>query len=368
MTRRWFGCIRSLTSGALLCVLFSLGAWVHAEESITVMSFGGSYAKACVKGYHIPFTESTGITVNLDDYNGGLAQIRAQAESGSVHWDVVDVESTEAIIGCDEGLFEPIELASLPPAADGTSPVQDYDDDVDLECGVPTIYWATVMAYNRELFEGEAPSTVEDFFDLEKFPGRRAMRRTPVANLEWALMADGVPLDKIYDELGTEEGLARAFEKLDSIRSSLIWWEAGAQPPQMLADGEVIVSTAYNGRIFNAQVLEQQPLEIIWNGQISAVAYLAVVTDSPNLENALRFVRFAARPESMAGVGRHIAYSPTRESGRALVTHHAETGVEMAPHLPAYPTNTKRRLINNDEFWANHLDELNERFSAWLAR
>ncbi|MCE2436746.1 MAG: ABC transporter substrate-binding protein, partial [Pseudomonadales bacterium] len=92
------------------------------------------------------------------------------------------------------------------------------------------------------------------------------------------------------------------------------------------------------------------------------------VADSPNLVNALRFVRFAARPESMAGVGRYIAYSPTRESGRALVTHHAETGVEMAPHLPAYPANTKRRLINNDEFWANHLDELNERFSAWLAR
>ena len=353
---------------ALLGSVMSCGAATRAEESVTVVSHGGSYARACVKGYHIPFTEATGIAVKLDDYNGGLAQIRAQVESGSVHWDIVDVSTAEAIVGCDEGLFEPIDMNSLPPAADGTPATQDFDDGIALECAVPSIYWATVIAYSRELFDDERPSALEDFFDLDRFPGRRAMRRTPTVNLEWGLMADGVPLDQIYQVLATEEGVARAFRKLDSIRDSLVWWQAGAQPPQLLADGEVVMSTAYNGRIFNAQVLEQQPFEIIWDGQVAEVANLAVVSNSPRLENALKFVRFAARAESMAGVARYIAYSPTRKSGRPLATHHADTGIPMAPHFPAHPDNTKRRLLVGHEFWADHLDELNERFSAWLAQ
>ena len=109
---------------------------------------------------------------------------------------------------------------------------------------------------------------MKDFFDLKNFPGTRAFRKDPQPAMEWALLADGVPTDKVYETLSTEAGIKRAFAKLDTIKKSLIFWEAGAQPPQMLADGEVAMTSAYNGRIFNAQVKENRPFTIIWDNQI----------------------------------------------------------------------------------------------------
>ncbi len=130
------------------------------------------------------------------------------------------------------------------------------------------------------------------------------MNRRPDANLEFALLADGVAKERVYEVLSTQEGLDRAFRKLDTIKDEVVWWEAGAQPPQLLADGEVVMSTAWNGRIFNAQVLEGQPFVIVWDGQIMDRGQLVVVADTPKLDDALRFVRHAARSESMAGVAR----------------------------------------------------------------
>ena len=161
---------------------------------------------------------------------------------------------------------------------------------------------ATVYAYNCESIQGEVPSTIADFFDLDRFPGRRGMRRSPLVNLEFSLMADGVPVDQVYDVLDTPEGVERAFRKLDTIKNNIVWWETGAQPPQLLADEEVIMTTAYNGRIFNAQNMENQPFVIVWDGQVLESGGLGIVAGTHNLEAAKRFVRFATTAQSMAAV------------------------------------------------------------------
>ncbi|MCY3884076.1 MAG: ABC transporter substrate-binding protein [Gammaproteobacteria bacterium] len=339
-----------------------------AEETLTVVSFGGSYAQACVDGYHKAFEEETGIKIKLEDYNGGLAQVRAQVDAGSVHWDVVDTESSPLMIGCDEGVFEEIPDIELPPAPDGTPAADDFFDGMLFDCGVGTLVFATVLVYNSENIEGDPPASVKDFFDLEKFPGRRGMRRSPSGNLEWALMADGVPNDEIFDTLATEEGLQRAFRKLDTIKEHVIWWETGAQAPQLLADGEVVMTTAWNGRIFNAQVVEKQPFVIIWDGHMRDYGAMAIVAGAPNLENAKKFVAFATSTRGMVGVANHISYAPVRDSGLPLVGKHATTGEDMKPHMPTYPANSKNFLWYDVEFWTEHEDELIERFNAWLAR
>ena len=343
-------------------------AWATAAESITVVSWGGSYARACVEGYHKAFTAETGIEIKLEDYNGGLAEVRAQVDAGAVHWDVVDVEIADGARGCDEGLFAVFDPGTLPPGTDGSAPGDDYYPGTINECGADTLYYSTVYAYNVEKMPGDKPTTMQDFFDLERFPGRRGMRRSPVANLEFALLGDGVGVDEVYAVLDTEAGVDRAFAKLDTIKDHVVWWEAGAQPPQMLADGEVIMSTAYNGRIFNAQVLEKQPFVIVWDGQVLDTASLAIVEGAPNPTGAQRFVEFAARPSSMAGVARHISYSPTRRSAEALITTHAETGVQMRRHMPNTPENANRALHNDWRWWSDNRDDMNERFAAWLAR
>ena len=353
---------------ALMAIAATAPCQKAAAQSVTTVSWGGSYARAVNEGINIPFTAATGIRVNVEDYNGGLAQIRAQVDVGNVHWDVVDLEIADAVRGCDEGLLEPIDLGSFPPGPDGTPAVEDFVLESQSECGVGHLYWSTVFAYNADNISGEKPATIEDFFDLAKFPGRRGMRRVPQVNLEFALIADGVPLDEVYASLDTPEGLSRAFRKLDTIKDQVIWWEAGAQPPQMLADGEVTMSTAYNGRIFNAQVLEDQPFVIVWDGQLLDVGQVGIVAGTPRLEEALRYVAFATSAESQAAIGRRISYSPTRKSGAPLVTTHVETGLDMAPHLPASPANVERALRYDWSWWVDNQDELNERFSAWLVR
>ncbi len=356
------------TIPALLAILFAAACGSDASRSITTVSWGGSYGRAVNEGANIPFTEATGIQVDIEDYNGGLAQIRAQVDIGDVHWDVVDLEIADAVRGCDEGLLEPIDLASLPPGADGTPAAEDFVAEGQTECGVGNLYWSTVYAYNEENIPGAKPTTMADFFDLEAFPGRRGMRRVPQVNLEFALIGDGVPLDQVYATLDTPEGLDRAFAKLETIKDEVIWWEAGAQPPQMLADGEVMMTTAYNGRIFNAQVLEDQPFVIVWDGQLLDVGQVGIVAGTPRLEEALEYVAFSTSAESLARIARRISYSPTRRSGMPLVSTHVVAGVEMEPHMPASPANAARALRYDWSWWVDNQDELNERFSAWLAR
>ena len=353
-----------------LVVLLGLG-WSRpavGNESLTVVSWGGSYARACQKAQHEPFTAETGIEIRLESYNGGLAQIRAQVETGAVRWDLVDLEMADAARGCDEGLLEPLAGFEPPAAPDGTPAAEDFFPDMLTECGVGLLFYSTVYAYTPERLNGPPPTTIRDFFDLEQFPGRRGMRRSPLVNLEFALMADGVAVDQVYATLDTPEGINRAFRKLDTIKDQIVWWEAGAQPPQMLADGEVVMSTAYNGRIFNAQVLEKQPFVIVWDGQVLDHGLLAIVAGTPRLEAARTFLSFATRTESVAAISRHIAYSPARRSATALISTHLETGVDMQPHMPTSPANVARALHHDWRWWRDHGDEMNERFSAWLAR
>ena len=351
-----------------IALLAVVGAVLSSAESVTVVSWGGSYTKACEEAYLKPFAAETGIEVLLEDYNGGLAEVRSQVEAGSVHWDIVDIQFPDLIRGCDEGLFETLDTGLLAPGADGSSPEDDFYPDLISRCGIAMLFFSTVVAYNHERTTGEVPSTIQDFFDLEVFPGRRGMRRTPLANLEFALMADGVPASEIYAVLDTEDGVDRAFRKLDTIKDHVVWWDAGAQPPQMLADGEVVMSTAYNGRIFNAQVLENQPFTIVWHGQVLEISNLAIVAGSENLDAARQLVAYASRPSSMAAVSRYIAYSPSRRSAQGLVSTHLATGIAMGPHMPNSPENTKLAVRSDWQWWADNGDEMNERFGAWLLR
>ena len=210
------------------------------------------------------------------------------------------------------------------------------------------LFFSTVVAYNHERTTGVVPRTIQDFFDLERFPGRRGMRRVPVANLEFALMADGVPASEVYAVLDTGKGIDRAFRKLDTIKDQLVWWDAGAQPPQMLADGEVVMTTAYNGRIFNAQVLENQPFTIVWHGQVLEISNLAILSGSPNLSAARQLIAYASRPSSMAGVSRYIAYSPSRYSAEGLVSpppfHGRANGQPHAQLTGEYEAGAAQRL------------------------
>ena len=356
--------LKSVLIGAVSA--FALSGVAMAAESITVVSWGGAYTKSQVEAYHKPWMAATGNTIVSEDYNGGLAEVKAQVEAGNVTWNVVDVELSDAVRGCDEGLLEPIDHSILPAAPDGTPAVDDFIAGALPECAVANIVWSTIFAYDSSKTSGV--TGIADFFDLEKFPGKRGLRKNPKAQLEMALMADGVAPGDVYDVLGTPEGVDRAFAKLDSIKDSVVWWEAGAQPPQLLADGEVVMTTAYNGRIFNAVAAEDKPFNIVWDGQVWDLDLWIIPKGAPNKEAAMDFLAFSTATEQLAGQASWISYGPTRQSSAPLVASYAtKPDLPMGPQMPTAPENFKNALQNDFEFWADNQDELNERFNAWLA-
>lgn len=342
-----------------------------AEKTLTIVSWGGAYSASQHKAYDIPFMKKHPDVkiVNNDKAANGLAGIRAQEESGNVTWDVVDMLQAPALTGCDEGILEPIDHDKLlAPAPDGTPASKDFIKGTMGDCFVPEILYATLFNYNNTMFpKDKAPKTVKDVWNVKEFPGKRGLQKIPAGNLEWALVADGVPYDKVYEVLKTDKGVARAFNKLSELKPDTVWWTEGAQPPQLLADKEVSIATAYNGRIFNAQVVEHQPFTTIWDGQLFEVDGWVVPKGklSPLVKE---YLRFATDTQRLADQAKYISYGPARQSSAPLVGKHAETGVDMKPYMPTNPENLKTAIAKNVEFWADNGDTLSERFNAWLAK
>ena len=170
-----------------------------------------------------------------------------------------------------------------------------------LDCGIGTISWSTIFAYSADVYPGDSgPKNWADFWDVEKFPGKRGMFSSPIFNLEFALLADGVPTDQIYDVLKSAGGIDRAFAKLAEIKEHVIWWAAGEGhvPPQLLSDGEVVMTTAWNGRIYNAVVAEGKNLVIVWDGQGMDYDFWVIPKGHPELDLAYKFLNFASRPRT----------------------------------------------------------------------
>ncbi|MBC6443085.1 MAG: ABC transporter substrate-binding protein [Rhodobacteraceae bacterium] len=357
--------LKTLLTGAAFAALM---AGTAPAKDLTVVSWGGAYTKSQTEAYHKPWAAMTGKSIVSEDYNGGLSEIKAQVEAGNVTWDVVDVELSDAVRACDEGLAEEIDMSVLPPAPDGTPAAEDFiKGTLDVPCAVPTIVWSTIFAYDSEKM-ADGPTTIADFFDTAKFPGKRGLKKSPKVNLEMALMADGVAAGDVYAILSTPEGVDRAFAKLDSIKSEVVWWEAGAQPPQLLADGEVAMTTAFNGRIFNAVAAEGKPFEIVWDGQVWDLDLWIIPKGAPNKETALDFIAFSTDTQRLADQASWISYGPARQSSAPLVaSYNSRPDLKMAPHMPTAPENFRNALQNDFEFWADNQDELNERFNTWLA-
>lgn len=339
-----------------------------ALADVNLLSWGGAYGNSHLEAYAKPFEAETGIKVIMSDADNPATPIKAMVEAGNVSTDVASVEYADAVRLCDEGLLEVIDPAVLTAAADGTAATDDFIDGAVTECFVGTDVYSMVLAFDDSAFDGAKPSTPADFFDLEAFPGKRSMRKGAKFNLELALMADGVPAGEVYDLLGTPEGMDRAFAKLDAIKNDVIWWEAGAQPPQLLADGEVSMAFAFNGRIFNAVQADGKPFKIIWDGQIYEMEGWVLPKGAPNLEEALKFVAFSTAPANQARAAEFISYGPPRRSAAALVGNIEGTDQPMGPNLPTYEANLENALGSDLDFWVDHDAELNERFSSWLAQ
>jgi putative spermidine/putrescine transport system substrate-binding protein len=326
---------------------------VLAQSQLTLVNFGGANGAAQKKAYFEPFEKSGAGKIVAVEYNGEQAKIKAMVEAKKVNWDVVEVESPDVNRGCDEGLFEKMDWAKV-----GNKAV--FQPAAVHECGVGTFVWSTVMAYNGDKLK-TAPTTWADFWNTRKFSGKRGMRKGARYNLEFALMADGVKTSDVYKVLATKDGAERAFRKLTELKPNIQWWEAGAQPPQFLVAGDVVMTTAYNGRIDAAQ-REGKNLKITWTGGIYDLDYWVIPKGTPNKDLALKFIAVASSPDAQAEYARNISYGPT--NNKAL----AKLDAKVLALLPTSPANSKDALQFNVRFWADQGELLEKRFTAWAAQ
>lgn len=335
---------------------FTLGAApAAAEETLTIVSWGGAYSDSQREAYYKPFAKETGIKIVEEEYDGEYAKLKAQIEAGDISWDVIDVDAGHALSGCDEGLIETIDYAKL------GQPREKFVVGGALDCAVATIVYSTIYAYDADKLN-PGPTTLNDFFDLDKFPGKRALLKKPFGNLEWALLADGVAPEKVYEMLSTSEGVEQALKKLDTIKAQTVWWEAGAQPPQLLSDGEVAMTSAWNGRIYNAVKNEGKKFVIVWDRQQPDFDYWVIAKGTPDMENAYKFLAYASSPAVMANQSKYISYGPSHADAAPLIP------ADILKDLPTAPANMTTSFPIDARFWADNNDQLTERFNAWLAQ
>ena len=353
----------------LATALVGLTTAAYATD-LVVVSWGGAYTASQQKAYHAPYMKANPNIkiINDDSGSGSVAKLRAMQEAKNVTWDLVDMVASDAITACDEGIAIEIDHDKLlAKAPDGTPASKDFGDLIVSPCFIPTIVYSTTFGYRTDLVK-KTPTTINDVFNLKKFPGKRALERRPNNNLEWALLADGVSQDKVYALLETEKGVDRALAKLDTIKDQVVWWEKGAQTPQLLSDGEVVIGSTYNGRLFDVIEKEKQPIGMLWDWQVFDLDGWIVPKGGKNEAEVLKYLKFGTDTQRLADQAKYISYGPARASSAPLVGKHAELGIDMGPHMPTAPANAKHILVNNIAFWADNQDDLNERFNAWLAK
>lgn len=314
------------------------------KQELVVVSFGGSFQEAQRKAFFEPFTRETGISIREVSYDGAYDKLRAQVKSGSILWDLVDVESATLSRGEQEGIFEEV------PAW--------VTKDINMAAGTRTASgvgantYATLIAYRA----GEtAPSSWSEFFDVKKFPGPRAMRRDPRGTLEIALLAGGVSGDGLYPL-----NVQQAFTNLNPLRNHIkVWWKSGQQPIDLLDKGTVDMAVTWSGRVWAANKAGKK-IEANFNQALVEAEYWVVPKGSHKKELAFKFMQFALRPDRQAEMAKLFGVGPTNQDAMPLIDK------DTARWLPSAPEHQGKTIMFDPQWWAQHEQEVQVEWGRWL--
>lgn len=322
-----------------------------AAGKVIIRTIGGSYEEATVKATFEPFTKATGIEVVK--VPATLGKVLAMHESGNMELDVMDAGELGVFSLSQKGALEKINYKAWKL----TNP-DDIDSAVRRDDMVADIYFSSVLGYNTQTFPtGKQPRSWAEFWDLKKFAGPRMLAdiASGAVDLEFALVADGVPKDKLYPI-----DVNRALKSLDRVRPGIRkFWDSGALSAQMLADKEVVLGSIWNGRL-QAAADKGAPLAIEWNEAMLQTQYWAVMKGAKNAENAQRFIDFACQPEIQAAHAKMIPYGPTNRQAFKSIP------ADLAARLPSSPENRQKAFLQNGKWWADNRAMVSERWSQWL--
>lgn len=336
-------------SAALVAAAMTWGSGAAlAQDSITVVSWGGAYQDAQREAWFEPTAEALGITIR-EDTTSGIADIRAQVMSGAVTWDLVQQGMNTCILLEKEGLLEPIDLSAMD--------VDGVPDDSKSDYWIGNLVYGTVLGWRENAWDGKEPTDWADLYDFEQFPGPRSMRRHPQYNLEAALIADGVDPQNLYPL-----DVDRAFAKLEELKPHVVsWWASGAASAQLVVDGEVDMIGLWNGRIQTAMDAGA-PYDYTFNQQLLITDCWLIPKGAPNKELAMKALAHMMTPEMQARLPEYINYAPANLDAY-------DTGIieeDVLETLPSAPQNMENAIVFNAQWWADNMDEVTRRFDLFI--
>ncbi len=313
-------------------------------------SFGGALQDAQRKAYLKPFEELSGIKV-IESEGPDAAKVKAMVDTGNIEWDVYEDDAGSVLNLLKKGdYYEPIDYSLFDADNIDASAKQKFYFNM--------LPYAQIIAYRKDAFGGKTPKDVHDFWDTGAFPGPRSMQSGGAglnADLELAAMAAGASPDKLYPI-----NLDQAFASLAKIKPSVVkWWEAGAIPAQMLSDDEVVMATAWNGRI-DAIQRNGAPVEIIWKNQLLRNDIWAIPKGAPNKENGQKLSAFITMAAPQARLSMLIPYGFVNKKAEALIPP------ERLKILPTFSEHRKDLIDYDTKWWADNYDAITERWNKFI--
>lgn len=342
---------RAFAAGAAGLIAAPSRARAQARE-LVFTSWGGAYQDAIRRAWLEPWSRRTGVRVR-EDTNPEIARIKAMVDTNSVSWDVVTGGGATLMQGMDANLFEPVPAGRV--SMDHVFPQARHSH------AVPSEIFSTVFAFSRRAFPDGRPQPANwaDFFDVQKFPGKRSVYDRPQSVLEAALMAEGVAPAQVYQVLGTREGQDRAFNKLAALKPHVAqWWRSGAQPVQVLGSGETVMSLGWNGR-FQAGIDEGLQIKMVFEGQVAQLGFFMVVKGARNRDTAFDFLNHMVSVEAQAEFYKYIMYGPVTPQAFDRIPR------DKWENLPGSPA-ARIECFLDIPWWARMNQAMMERYQAFI--
>ncbi len=330
---------------AALAAVAACGGGGTSSGSLVFVSFGGAYQDAQKKAMTEPYAAKAGLKI-VQDGPTDYAKIKTQVESGMVTWDVVDADPFFAIKECNK-LAEPIDTKVVDTSK--------MPQELVSECAVPSMTYSYVLMYDKDKFADDPPQSWADFFDTKKYPGKRALQNAATGGgLEVALLADGVDKENLYPI-----DYDRAFNKLDTLRDDLVFWETGAQSQQMMESGQVSMLLAWSGRAYNA-VKNGAHYAPQWNQNLAVYDVFMVPKGTKNKAAAMKFIAYATGPQAQAKLTENIPYAPIHADARPHVDK------LVRDYLPSESAIRAKSIVVDQGWWAGSLDGATKRWESWV--
>jgi putative spermidine/putrescine transport system substrate-binding protein len=340
--------LRAAAVAGLPLPAFAQGAAPPKPESIVVNASGGAMAAIFRRSYHAEFERRHGIKV-IDTSPVDFGKLRATVESGNPEWTVTELGGQDFVRARQMNLLEPLDLSVID--------LSRYPAAVRDTHAFPSSAYSTVLAYRTDVFAAGHPVGWAEFWDVQRFPGPRSLRNHPVDNLEFALLADGVAMDKLYPI-----DMDRAFRKLDAIKPHItVWWTTGQQPAQLLVDREVVLASGWNGRFFDL-AQRNAPVAIEWQGGSLKQNAFGIPRGTRQAYWGQRYLAVMTEPRLQAVYATELAYPGLHPDTPSFVPE------AVRPQLPTSPGNIEKQFWIGVEWWTQNGQRALERWNRWMLR